>query len=55
MAYGFGAGRDARPFFMEPRLTAELELLVEGSTAAVAETRHHAGIVRVQRYGFSMP
>ena len=33
----------------------ELQLLTEGSTLPVAETRTHAGIVGVQRYGFEMP
>jgi hypothetical protein len=32
----------------------ELEPLVEGSTKAVAQTRRHAGIVKVRRYVFSM-
>jgi hypothetical protein len=32
----------------------EFEPLVEGSTKPVAQTRRHAGIVRVKRYGFSM-
>jgi hypothetical protein len=33
----------------------ELEPPTEGSTKAVAQTRRYAGIVKVQRYGFSMP
>jgi hypothetical protein len=33
----------------------ELEPLTAGSTRPVAETRMHAGIVRVERYGFDMP
>jgi hypothetical protein len=33
----------------------ELELLTPDSTAAVAETRTHAGIVRVAKFAFDMP
>ncbi len=29
--------------------------LVEGSTKPVAQTRRHAGIVKVKRYAFDMP
>jgi hypothetical protein len=32
----------------------EFEPLVEGSTKPVAQTRRHAGIVKVKRYGFNM-
>src|SRR5258708_3657066 len=32
----------------------EFEPLVEGSTKPVAQTRRHAGIVKVRRYAFSM-
>ena len=37
------------------RTDGELELLTVGSTMPVAETRHHAGIVKVRRYAFEMP
>jgi hypothetical protein len=33
----------------------EMEPATVGSTMVIAETRTHAGIVRVHRYGFSMP
>jgi hypothetical protein len=36
------------------RADGELEPLVEGSTKPVAQTRQHAGIVKVKRYGFNM-
>ena len=36
------------------RPEGELELLSEGSTIPVAETRTHAGIVKVKRYAFDM-
>jgi hypothetical protein len=36
------------------RADGELEPLTEGSTKAIAETRTHAGIVRVMRYGFDI-
>jgi hypothetical protein len=32
----------------------EFEPLVEGSTKPIAQTRRHAGIVVVKRYGFSL-
>jgi hypothetical protein len=32
----------------------EFEPLVEGSTKPVAQTRRHAGIAKVKRYGFNM-
>jgi hypothetical protein len=32
----------------------ECEPLVEGSTKSIAQTRRHAGIVKVKRYGLSM-
>jgi hypothetical protein len=31
------------------------EALIEGSTKAVAEVRHHSGIVPVRRYSFACP
>jgi hypothetical protein len=37
------------------RADGELEPLTEGSTKPVAQTRTHAGIVRVERYAFDMP
>jgi hypothetical protein len=37
------------------RASGELEPLTIGSTAAVADTRTHAGIVKVPRYSFDMP
>jgi hypothetical protein len=37
------------------RADGDLELLTPGSTAAVAEVRNYAGIVRVRRYVFAMP
>jgi hypothetical protein len=37
------------------RTDGELEPLTEGSTKTIAETRTHAGIVRVKRFGFNMP
>jgi len=37
------------------RADGELEPLTPGSTAVVAETRTHAGIVTVRRYSFTMP
>jgi len=36
------------------RADGELYPLTEGSTAPIAETRTHAGIARVKRYGFDM-
>jgi hypothetical protein len=33
----------------------EFEPFVEGSTKPVAQTRRHAGIVRVKRYAFDFP
>ena len=33
----------------------ELVPLTPGSTAAIAETRTHAGICRVERFGFNLP
>ena len=37
------------------RADGELEPVTEGSTKPIAETRTHAGIVKVRRYGFDMP
>ena len=37
------------------RADGELEPVTSGSTKAIAETRTHAGIVRVKRYAFDMP
>jgi hypothetical protein len=37
------------------RADGELEPLTAESTKPTAETRTHAGIVRVKRYGFDMP
>jgi hypothetical protein len=31
-----------------------MELLVEGSTKAVAEVRHHAGVAKVRRFSFEL-
>ena len=36
------------------RADLELEPLSEGSTKPVAETRTHAGIVKVRRYGLDV-
>jgi hypothetical protein len=36
------------------RADGELQPLVEGSTAPIAETRTHAGICKVRRFGFDM-
>ena len=33
----------------------QLELLTAGSTRPIAETRTHAGIVKIKRYAFEMP
>jgi hypothetical protein len=33
----------------------EFEALVEGSTKPIAQTRRHAGIVKVKRFGFDLP
>ena len=33
----------------------ELELLTQRSTKPIAETRHHAGTVKMKRYTFGMP
>jgi hypothetical protein len=37
------------------RADGELEPLTEGSTKPVAETRTHAGIVKVKRLAFELP
>jgi hypothetical protein len=37
------------------RADGELEPVTEGSTRPIAETRTHAGIVKVKRWAFSMP
>ena len=37
------------------RADGELEPLTAESTKPIAETRTHAGIVKVRRYGFDMP
>ncbi len=37
------------------RADGELEPVTEGSTRPIAETRTHAGIVKVQRFAFDMP
>jgi hypothetical protein len=37
------------------RADGGLSPLTEGSTATVVETRSHAGITRVKRYGFDLP
>jgi hypothetical protein len=37
------------------RTDGELEPLTVGSTKPVAETRTHAGIIKVKRYSFDMP
>jgi hypothetical protein len=36
------------------RADGQLELLTEGSTEPVADTRTHAGIVMVKRYAFTI-
>jgi hypothetical protein len=33
----------------------EFEPLIEGSTKPVAQTRRHAGIVKVRRFAFEIP
>ncbi len=37
------------------RTDGGLDLLAPGSTAAVAETRHHAGICKTRRWSFVIP
>lgn len=37
------------------RADGELEPVTEGSTGPIAETRTHAGIVKVRRYAFVIP
>jgi hypothetical protein len=37
------------------RADGKLEPVTEGSTKPIAETRTHAGIVKVKRYGFDIP
>jgi hypothetical protein len=54
-----GEGERILPMGITERFTrgpgGHLVPLVVGSTAPIAEKRHHAGIVRVQRYAFTMP
>jgi len=33
----------------------EFEPLVKGSSKPIAQTRRHAGIVKVKRFGFDLP
>jgi hypothetical protein len=59
LGYEIGDGERILPAAIVERFTrrvdGKLEPLVAGSTAPIAETRRHAGIVKVKRYAFEMP